>query len=126
MSRTRPLRVTQEEDRGRCGSRNSTEPLTPLGYGRFWRTVTFDRGSVTFSRVVFPADFQPHRLQKDEFWEALLLRWMLLVYLGLFESRDVRETHAGLTIMNLLHEAPAMDGTTSLFVEEMQTGKTQE
>ena len=34
----------------------------PLGYGRFWRTVTFDRGSVTFSRVVFPADFQPHRI----------------------------------------------------------------
>jgi len=34
----------------------------PLGYGRSWRTATLDRSPATFSRVVFPADFQPHRI----------------------------------------------------------------
>lgn len=28
-----------------------------LGYGPFWRTVSFDREPVTFSRVVFPPGF---------------------------------------------------------------------
>ena len=32
----------------------------PLGYGRSWRTATLDRSPATFSRVIFPADFQPH------------------------------------------------------------------
>ena len=34
----------------------------PLGYGRSWRTATLDRNPATFSRVVFPPDFQPHRI----------------------------------------------------------------
>lgn len=33
----------------------------PLGYGPSWRTVSIDPGPVTFSRVVFPPGFQPHR-----------------------------------------------------------------
>ena len=33
-----------------------------LGYGPFWRTVSFDREPVTFSRVVFPPGFRPYRI----------------------------------------------------------------
>ena len=34
----------------------------PLGYGPFWRTVNVDQESPTFSRVVFPPDFNPYRM----------------------------------------------------------------
>lgn len=37
----------------------------PLGYGPSWRTVSFDRGPVTFSRVVFPPGFAPHRISES-------------------------------------------------------------
>ena len=40
----------------------SYEPSHPLGYGPTWKTVSFHRGSVAFSRVIFPPDFIPYRI----------------------------------------------------------------
>ena len=37
----------------------------PLGYGPSWRTVDLDGEPPTFSRVVFPPDFNPYRIAKS-------------------------------------------------------------
>ena len=37
----------------------------PLGFGPFWRTVALDGEGVTFSRVLFPKGFNPHRISES-------------------------------------------------------------
>ena len=37
----------------------------PLGFGPFWRTVALDGRAVTFSRVLFPKGFNPHRISES-------------------------------------------------------------
>ena len=43
----------------------------PLGYGPRWRTANLDDG-VTFSRIVFPPDFDPHRITETHAIGVLL------------------------------------------------------
>ena len=44
----------------------------PLGYGPLWRTVNFDGEIPTFSRVVFPTDFNPYRITETHAIGVLL------------------------------------------------------
>ncbi|MXW18917.1 MAG: hypothetical protein F4123_05135 [Gemmatimonadetes bacterium] len=64
----------------------------PLGYGPLWRTVNFDDEIATFSRVVFPPDFNPYRIAETHAIGVLLdsagLQRVATVSLPLF-SRQV-------------------------------------
>ena len=44
----------------------------PLGYGPLWRTVNFHGEIPTFSRIVFPPDFSPHRITETRAVGVLL------------------------------------------------------
>lgn len=44
----------------------------PLGHGPLWRTVNFDGETPSFSRVVFPPDFNPYRITETHAIGVLL------------------------------------------------------
>ena len=67
-----PLGVDLKCAPGRVWIREFEANSHPLGYGPLWRTVNFDGENLTFSRVVFPPDFNPYRITETHAIGVLL------------------------------------------------------
>ena len=66
-----PLGVDLKCAPGRVWIQEFVGTTHPLGYGPLWRTVNLGDG-VTFSRIVFPPDFDPHRITETHAIGVLL------------------------------------------------------
>ena len=67
-----PIGVDLKCAPGRVWIREFEPTSHPLGYGPLWRTVNFDGETPTFSRVVFPPDFNPYRITETHAIGVLL------------------------------------------------------